>query len=184
MPYRQVIITLVILILAGAGVFLWHDHSRSVPEQAPQITFSIIDGDRIELADLRGRPVMVHFWATTCRECRREMPDLKALYRDINPQGLEFIAVAMPYDPPNRVLEVARQTPLPYPVALDIDGAVVRAFGDVSLTPTTFLIAPDGRIVFRKTGPLDFDELRGKIRELFTNQQQATGNKPLVASRL
>lgn len=184
MQHRQIIITLVILIVAGAGAFLWLDNPRSVPEQAPAVIFSLIDGSRIELDGLRGRPVMVHFWATTCRECRREIPDLSALHRDLNPQGLEFIAVAMPYDPPNRVLEVAEQTPLPYPVALDIDGDIVRAFGDVSQTPTTFLISPEGEIVFRKTGPLDFDKLRGKIRELFTNQQQATGNKPLVATRL
>lgn len=184
MQRHLIVAALVVLTLAGTGIFLWQGDAPAAPEQAPAIAFPLIDGGRVELGELRGRPVIVHFWATTCRECRREIPDLRALYLDLNPQGLEFIAVAMPYDPPNRVLEVAEQAPLPYPVALDIDGNAVRVFGDVSLTPTTFLISPEGEIVFRKTGPLDFDKLRGDIRKLFTNQQQATGNKPLVASRL
>ncbi|MEX2524026.1 MAG: TlpA disulfide reductase family protein [Gammaproteobacteria bacterium] len=177
MRHRRVIIILALLIPAGAVTLFWLNDSRSAAEQAPGITFSLIDGSRVELDALRGQPVMVHFWATTCRECRREIPELGALHRDLSPRGLEFIAVAMPYDPPNRVLEVAERTPLPYPVALDIDGTAVRAFGDVSLTPTTFLISPKGEIVYRKTGPLDFKQLRNQIEDLLATKQRATSHE-------
>lgn len=171
------IFTLIIVFGIGAGVYL-QAPSPSPPEQAPETGFSLINGERIDLADLRGTPVLIQFWATSCPECRREIPDLRALYNDLQPRGLRFIAVAMPYDPPNRVLELADTAPLPYSVALDINGDAVRAFGGITHTPTTLLISPEGKIVFRKTGPLDFKKLRNKIKELLATRQRATGRQP------
>ena len=144
-------------------------YTRYQETRAPDFTFSIIDGSRIRLEDLRGRPVLIQFWATSCPTCRKEMPSLAALYHDLHGQGLELIAVAMPYDPPNRVLEMNREKHFPYPVALDIMGKAMTAFGDINLTPTTLLIAPDGRIVRKQIGEMDFDKLRRQIKELLPN---------------
>jgi peroxiredoxin len=168
-------LTATLLVIAAAGSWYWY------AGRAPDITFSIIDGRRIRLEELRGRPVMIRFWATTCSVCRKELPQLTALYDDLHLQGLALIAVAMPYDPPNRVLETAHRREIPYPVALDVMGKATAAFGDVSLTPTTILVAPDGRIAARYIGAVDFHKLRQQIETMLSQQQQATGNKPLVA---
>ncbi|MDQ2695436.1 MAG: TlpA family protein disulfide reductase [Pseudomonadota bacterium] len=140
--------------------------SVAAAEPAPAVTFKIIDGRALSVAQLRGRPLLVVFWATTCSTCLKEMPQLIELYRELHPRGLEIIGVAMPFDPPNRVLEVARQRQVPYPVALDIQAEAAAAFGNVWATPTSFLIAPDGRIVQRKLGPWNMQSLRDRIQEL------------------
>lgn len=134
--------------------------------KAPAVTFNTLDGRTLSLSELRGRPVLVNFWATTCTGCIKEMPHLVQLYEKLRPQGLEIIGVAMSYDPPNQVMALQERRQLPYPLALDIDAKIARAFGDVQLTPTTFLIAPDGRIVFHKIGELDMAKLEAAIREL------------------
>lgn len=138
--------------------------------KAPEVQFSTIEGEKLTLADLRGRPVLVNFWATTCPGCIKEMPHLAELYEKLNPQGLELIGVAMHYDPPNQVLAMAERRQLPYPIALDTDASIAGAFGDVELTPTTFLVAPDGRIVFHKLGELDMPKLEQTIRGLLQQQ--------------
>lgn len=145
-------IAAIALLAVGLAVD-WPDETG--PEQAPDITLSTLTGEKVSLQQLRGRPVLVNFWATSCAQCVHELPRLAELYREAAAQGLEIIAIAMPYDRPDHVLAMSRAKQIPYPVALDINGAATRAFGDVRLTPAFFLIAPDGRIVHRATGPLD-----------------------------
>lgn len=154
--YIPVFTGILVLVLATG---LWSLGDKP----APDITFPLIDGRELRLEALNGQAVLITFWATTCLECRREIPDLIALYNELGPSGLEIIAVAMPYDPPNRVLETARLMNLPYPVALDIHGDAVRAFGNVEATPASFLISTDSRIVMRHTGAMDIARLRKQI---------------------
>jgi peroxiredoxin len=151
----------VILVAAGA---LWL--APGGLDRAPEVTLKTLDGGRFELAELRGNPVLVTFWATSCRSCVKEIPHLIALHEEFHAAGLEIFGVAMAYDPPNHVLEFSRSRELPYRIALDIDGEVARAFGDVMLTPTTFLIAPDGRIVVNKVGEFDTDDMQQRISRL------------------
>lgn len=148
------------LLLAGAG-YLWHVSGG--PQVAPNFTVRTLDGETIRLAELQGRPVLVTFWATTCEGCVKEMPQLTDLYRELAPEGLEIIAVAMSYDPPDRVVRMRESRNIPYPVALDIRGKISQAFGDVRGTPTSYLIGPDGRIATRKAGEIDMARLREEI---------------------
>jgi len=163
------LLPVILAIVIAAG---WYAYAGPGYDRAPAVTFSIIDGSRINLDDLRGRPVMVQFWATSCPSCRKEMPQLAALYNDLHGKGLELIAVAMPYDPPNRVLEMTAKKEFPYPVALDFKGEVTAAFGNVNLTPTSFLIGPDGNIVHKQIGEADFTALRQQILNMLSQQQQ------------
>jgi len=137
--------------------------------QAPEITFTLIDGNKLSLQSLHGKPVLVFFWATTCKICIAKTPEMNFLYKQLKPEGLEMIAVAMPYDPPTRVVEVAKKLEMPYPVALDFKAEAVRAFGNVKVTPSTFLITPNGKIAWRKKGKLDASRLTIRIRELIRN---------------
>lgn len=146
--------------IAIAGWFLLRPSALPLP---PTVQFVTLEGERVTLADLRGKVVLVNFWATTCRTCVQEMPDMAALYRAYRPHGLEAIFVAMPYDRPDFVLKFARERALPFKVALDVQGELVRAFGDVRFTPTTFVLDPRGRIVQRVVGEVDFARLRDLI---------------------
>jgi peroxiredoxin len=126
----------------------------------PETEFTLLDGRQVTLRSLRGRPVLVSFWATTCQPCVEELPDLIRLYNDWHALGFELIAVAMPYDPPALVQEFVQHRGLPYSVALDVQGKLTTAFGGVPYVPAAFLIAPNGNIVMNSTGRLDTDKAR------------------------
>jgi peroxiredoxin len=83
------------------------------------------------------------------------MPHLVDLYQRLHPRGLEIVAVAMYYDVPSHVVALRDAQKLPYPIVLDLQSQYARAFGHVQLTPTTFLIAPDGRVAEQIIGVFD-----------------------------
>jgi peroxiredoxin len=121
-------------------------------QQAPAVTLPGINGDKVALAEYRGRPYIVTFWATTCPGCIKEIPHLVKLHQDYADRGFDVVAISMDYDPPSQVIALVRNRQLPYTIAMDLEGEAARAFGDVRLTPTNFLIGPDGRILHRKIG--------------------------------
>ncbi|MGE0387340.1 MAG: TlpA family protein disulfide reductase [Gammaproteobacteria bacterium] len=162
-PRRVILVAVVTALLLGA-VAAWR--ARGAIDVPDNLAFSTIDGRRIRIADLHGRPLLVQFWATTCRTCVEEAGRVAALYEQLAPRGFELIAVAMQYDPPNRVVEFARARALRYPIALDLRGEAAQAFGDVEVTPTMFLLAPDGRVVDTIIGRPDFDDLRRRIESM------------------
>ena len=154
-------------LLAVLG-YLWFSPAGVKP--APEYTFKIVDGSSISLASLRGRPVIISFWATSCPGCIKEMPHLIELYHDYAKKGLEIIGVAMAYDPPNHVMEMRKRKNIPYPVSLDIDSSAAKSFGDISLTPTSILISPNGQIVMQKIGEMDMKQLRQQIQTMLGAQ--------------
>jgi peroxiredoxin len=157
------LVTAVILAAAaGLGLLLIPDDL----DKAPDISLNFIDGRSIEFNSLQGKPLLVTFWSTTCSKCIQEMPHLIELYEELNKNGFEIIGIAMSYDPPNRVVELSERKNIPYPIALDIDGSASKAFGNIDVTPTSFLIGPQGNIVQQKTGELNIEDLRIKIKEL------------------
>ena len=158
MKLKETVITLFAVTLLGTLTWLWL--APAGLKDSPEITLLTIDGEELSLASLRGKPLLLTFWATSCPGCIREMPHLIELYEELSPQGLEIIGVAMSYDKPSHVLSMRKARNIPYPVALDIHGAAAQAFGNVRLTPTSFLIAPDGRIVFQTLGERDMPTLR------------------------
>jgi len=169
MKHRGRLLSLLTLTLLGTLGYLWL--APASLKTSPDINLVTIDGEQLQLASLRGKPLLVVFWATTCPACIREVPHLVALYDELSPQGLEIIAIAMAYDPPNQVLTMRNARNIPYHVALDIHAEAARAFGNVRLTPTAFLIAPDGRIVQRKTGEMNMAKLRQKILGMLQTTQ-------------
>ena len=154
-----------LLVLALISIALGVGCSKTITS-APDVTFTTITGKKIALKDLRGKPVMVTFWATDCPSCVKEIPHLIDLYTQYHARGLELIAVAMYYDPPNHVVDMTKARQLPYDVALDLKSELARDFGDVMLTPSTFLIAPDGSVTLRKTGIFDLAEMKTRIESL------------------
>ncbi|MDB5798918.1 MAG: hypothetical protein JWP36_2820 [Paucimonas sp.] len=133
--------------------------SFAAKQTVPDVTFKGIDGQSYTAESLRGKVVMVNFWATSCVTCIKEMPAMVQTYNKYKGQGLEFVAVAMSYDPPNYVLNYAQTRNLPFKVALDTSGEVARSFGDVKLTPTTYVVDRKGNIIKRYVGEPQFAEL-------------------------
>ncbi|HYD81634.1 MAG TPA: TlpA disulfide reductase family protein [Paucimonas sp.] len=142
------------LAVGVAGYF-----SFSSAKPAPQVTYTTLQGEKISSQSLRGKVVMVNFWATSCSTCVKEMPDMAATYNKYKERGLELVAVAMSYDPPNYVLNFTETRKLPFKVALDAQGELAKSFGDVKLTPTTFVIDKNGNIIKRYVGEPDFAAL-------------------------
>jgi len=155
---KTLFIAAAVLAFVGALAYALMDKPR-----APVATFTTLEGKPISLDALHGKVVLVNFWATTCPGCVREMPGMIDAYKKYKDRGFEVVAVAMSYDPPNYVANFAQTRQLPFPVALDVDGGHARAFGNVQLTPTSFIIGKDGHIIEQKLGELDFVRLNALL---------------------
>ena len=149
------IAALLLVVVLGAIAYFVVAQNKS----APDVTFVDLEGTRIPLTSLRGKVVMVNFWATSCATCIKEMPQMVDTYNQFKTKGLDFVAVAMSDDPPNYVVNYAQTRHLPFTVALDPQSTLAQAFGDVKMTPTTFLIDKKGKIIKRYVGEPDFAAL-------------------------
>jgi peroxiredoxin len=145
------------LVIAAIGVvgFL----SFSSRTTAPEVSFLTLKGETVNSKSLQGKVVMVNFWATSCTTCVAEMPHMVQTYNKYKDRGLEFVAVAMSYDPPSYVVNYAQTRGLPFKVTMDTEGKLAQAFGEVKMTPTTYLIDKQGRIIKRYLGEPDWDAL-------------------------
>jgi len=161
MRKQENIMAFFVIVIFIVIAFLWLGPSGL--QKAPDITLTSIDGKQIELESLKGKPVLVTFWATSCPGCIKEMPHLIELYHELHNKGLEIIGIAMPYDRPDHVLEMRKRKNIPYPIALDLKGEAVSAFGHVRLTPSSFLINPEGIIVKHKIGEMDMKKIHALI---------------------
>lgn len=135
-------------------------------QAAPESTFVLLDGSKQTTADFKGKVTLVNFWATSCVTCVAEMPQLIATHQKYATQGYDTVAVAMSYDPPSYVVNYTETRQLPFKVAIDNTGSVAKAWGDVKLTPTTYLLNKRGEIVKQYVGEPDFAALHQLIEKL------------------
>ncbi|MDM5179081.1 TlpA disulfide reductase family protein [Massilia sp. DJPM01] len=156
---KPALIGAAVLAIAAAG------YVALTRGMAPDVTFLDIKGQKISSQSLRGKVFMVNFWATSCATCVKEMPQMVDTYNKFKGEGMEFIAVAMKYDAPSYVLNFTETRQLPFTVALDSSGDLAKAFGDVTLTPTTFVINKEGKIIKRYVGEPDFPALHKLLQE-------------------
>ncbi len=113
-----------VVVLALLGWFGYR--ALSPANTAPAATFTLLSGEKVSTTDLKGKVYMINFWATSCATCVKEMPDMVRTYEQFKGKGLEFVAVAMNYDPPMYVMNYARTRDLPFKVAMDSDGAAAK----------------------------------------------------------
>ncbi len=132
---------------------------------APEVTFTTLTGEKISMQSLKGKTVLVNFWATDCPGCVNEMPALVATYEKYRAQGLEIVAVTMPYDPPAQVLNYATQKKLPFPVMQDGLSEMNQAFGGINLVPTTLIYNKQGQRIQKTIGELDFNQLESLLKK-------------------
>lgn len=156
---RKFVTIIAIAALVGAGAWFMFTPKAD----APAVTFQTLDGESINMDSLKGKAVLVKFWATSCVTCVQQMPDTESYYETYHPKGLEVIAVAMAYDPIEYVKQFTVSRELPFTVATDSDGSVAKGFGDVKLTPIAFVINRDGKILKRYLGNYDKQDMKKTI---------------------
>ena len=160
------------LLAAGAAWAVWS--AEPVPplleagSRAPQFSLPRLgEGAPVDLAALRGRVVLVNFWATWCKPCEDEMPAMESLYRALGRDGFELLAVSV--DAGDAEVEAFRdRLGLSFPILRDPDKRVATRYQSLRF-PESFLIGPDGVVAARFIGPREWDapEYETRIRALF-----------------
>jgi peroxiredoxin len=153
---------LIVGIAALAAAVAWTAAIVGISERtlfrpAPEVRFAVLSGETFSTSDLRGKVVLVNFWGSYCAACIKEMPKIVETYQKFAPQGYETIAVAVRRDSAERVQQLAAT--LPFKVALDRSGELAKEFGNVRITPTSFLIDREGRVLRRYVGEPNWTEV-------------------------
>lgn len=121
----------------------------------PAFSARTVDAQEFSIPDLRGRVVILNFWASWCQECRLEMPVLERLHRTFGSRGLAVVGISA-REGPATARRYANDLGLSFPLVLDREGKISGEYGVVGL-PSTFLIGRDGRAVALAVGPRDWD---------------------------
>ena len=157
---------IVVASIVAAAALLTGGVWLSSNKAAPTSTFVLLDGSQKSSASLQGKVTLVNFWATSCVTCVAEMPELVSTFEKYKSQGYGTVAVAMAYDPPSYVVNFVQTRKLPFDVAIDNTGAVAQAWGEVGITPTSYLVNKRGEIVKRYVGAPNMPELHQLIETL------------------
>ena len=163
-------IKLFALTLLSSSLLLFSACSSDTLQATPNFKVSEISGKTITQTDIAGKVTVINFWATSCVTCVKEMPQLVSTYEKFKPQGLEFIALAMSYDPPMYVVNFAETRKLPFIVAMDSDGSAAKSFGKIQLTPTTLVINKQGKIVKRYVGEPNWTDFHTLLEKLLAEK--------------
>ncbi len=145
--------------------------TRSSP--APDFTLESLDGKSVHLSDLRGKAVLLNFWATWCGPCKIETPWLVELQKQYGSQGLQVIGVAMDDSGKDEIAKFAKDMGVNYPVLLGKE-AVGDEYGGVPALPETFFIGRDGKIVDKIIGLKGKGEIEDSIKKALGTQASTT----------
>jgi thiol-disulfide isomerase/thioredoxin len=118
---------------------------------APDFELPSLDGKNLKLSDLRGKAVLLNFWATYCGPCKIEMPWFVELQKEYGPQGFQIVGVAMDDASNEEIAKFAKEMGVNYPILLGKD-SVADSYGGVNVLPTTFFLDRDGKLIAREFG--------------------------------
>ena len=135
-------------------------------QAAPDVPLERADGSSLRLSELRGKVVVVNFWASWCLPCRLEIPYFNKTYQEYRGRGVEFVAISVDAGGWGDVQAFVKETPIEYEVVLDKDQVAAEAFGGLAGLPVTIFIDRQGRVAYKHIGITDIDALRGNIEAL------------------
>jgi len=184
-------LVVVALVAAGMLYFGFHMARRSGTGQrlgvhygtpAPDFTLETLDGKSVSLSSLRGKAVLVNFWATWCGPCKIETPWLVDLQNEYGAQGLQIVGVAMDDSGKEEIAKFAKDMGMNYPVLLGKE-AVGEAYGGVPALPESFFVGRDGKIVDKIMGIEGKAEIEDAIKKALSTQAASDVNpgQPLRA---
>jgi cytochrome c biogenesis protein CcmG/thiol:disulfide interchange protein DsbE len=155
-----IVAAVVIVLFAGLGKDPQHIDSPLIGKTAPPFALKAVGtGETIDLEALRGKPVILNFWATWCGPCYEEHPTLVANARSL--PNVQFVGVVF-NDDESKILRFLSERGTAYPTLLDANGKTAIAYG-VGGVPETYFINPAGTIVAKFAGPLSTDELQANL---------------------
>jgi cytochrome c biogenesis protein CcmG/thiol:disulfide interchange protein DsbE len=168
----------VVLAFLGWGLLRRSESRPEVGAEAPNFTLQLFDGyydefqdGKVTLADLRGRVVVINFWASWCVECRVEAAELEETWQDYRDEGVVFIGVDFD-DTEVKAIGYLEEFGITYPNGLDGRGQITDNAYHITGVPETFVVAPSGKIVLVKIGPLQPGELRRTLDELLLTSKE------------
>ncbi|MGH2568683.1 MAG: TlpA disulfide reductase family protein [Bacteroidota bacterium] len=145
--------------------------SAQTKQQAPNFSLKTSDGTTIELAKLKGKVVLVNFWATWCGPCRKEMPDFVEAYKQYKSKGLEIVGVSLDEDGWEVVDPFLKKYGINFPVVIG-DGKLAQAYGGIEFIPTSFLVDREGFVVDKHIGMLQKELLDKKLQPLLQSKER------------
>lgn len=149
---------------------------------APDFTLESLDGKNMRLSDLRGKAVLLNFWATWCGPCKIETPWLVELQKQYGSQGLQVVGIAMDDSGKDDIEKFAKDMGVNYPVLLGKE-AVGDAYGGVPALPESFFIGRNGKIVDRIIGLKGRGEIEDAIKKALNTDASAAPTSSASASR-
>ncbi len=155
------------LILIALIAYFWFRPPARISDQdrpVPNVQAVSLAGKPLDLADWRGKVVLVNFWATWCPYCRHEMPAMEKFYRDYRGKGFEMVAFSID-DDPAKVRQFMAAEGYRFPVAMS-SPQISAAFGGVSLVPASFVIDKQGRIRKKVSGQVYYGRLEDLVAPL------------------
>lgn len=168
----------VAVVAAGMLYFGFHMARRSGSDHpagigygtpAPNFTLETLDGKNLSLSDLRGKAVIVNFWATWCGPCKIETPWLVEFQNQYGAQGLQVVGVAMDDSGKDEIEKFAKEMGVNYPVLIGKE-AVGDAYGGVPALPESFFVGRDGKIVDRIIGLKGRGEIEDSVKKALKTQ--------------
>lgn len=138
----------------------------ALPRPAPSFAVTALDGRKLSLADYRGKPLYLDFWATWCAPCVKVIPELQKLYDDFSGRGLAVLGVSIDEGGMKKVKAFAAARRIGYPLALDDRTPSAWEAYRVKAVPAAFLIDAEGRVVRQWTGRVDPAEVRAAVEAL------------------
>jgi peroxiredoxin len=154
-------------ILIAIVVFLFAISPAQVEKKykAPNFSLKTQDGNVIKLSKLKGKVVLLNFWATWCPPCRAEIPDFIEVYNSYKSEGFEIIGIALDEDGWSKVTPFIKEAKINYPIVLGSDKEV-KLYGGFESIPTSFIIDKNGYIAGIQNGLLAKDALEKKLKSL------------------
>ncbi|AIM15044.1 MULTISPECIES: peroxiredoxin [Neobacillus] len=134
----------------------------SVGAKAPDFELKTLTGDSVKLSDLKGKKVMLNFWATWCPPCKEEMPAMEKLHKEA---GEDLLILAVNIDPHLDVQGFVNENKLTFPILLDTDDTVNEKYQILSI-PTTYFIDSKGIIQHVSLGSMEYDEMKELTKKL------------------
>lgn len=139
---------------------------------APDFALQSLEGKTVRLSDLRGKAVLLNFWATWCAPCKIEMPWFVELQKQYGPEGLQIVGVAMDDASPKDVADFTQEMGVNYPVLLGKE-TVGDAYGGVQFLPENFYIDRNGKVMDRAFGLKGRSEIEDEIRKIIASRAVA-----------